>query len=754
MAKKVSDNTKATTQSAENHDKKSTIKTSNDSTNPISPTLVAYERLVVHEIDKHVPIGSQCHHGRGESCNVDRTRLPKNIPPHEHLNLTKAEMLYALENMMKARFTDEKHLVMVKQGKSHFHIGVSGHEAVQTGIAMTLKSKKDWGWTYYRDCAFAYGMGYSPRDYFLLACGKAEDPSTGGRQMPGHYGHLDFNLPTQSSSTGTQYLNAVGTALASKKAGLDEVVYVSSGEGTTSQGEFYEAVNWATRESLPVMFTIQDNGYAISVPRAEQSMGTAVVHTFCCYAGLLMKEFDGADIFETINAARQAVDYIRAGKGPALLHGVVERLVAHSSSDDQRKYRKKEDLEKAMRTRDPILKLKSYLLKYEIASEQEIEELQSKVKAEIEEAAEWAFSRSDPKAEDSIKHIFAPLETRNLPYSDENQPINGAPVVMVDAINHALKEEMRRNDKMLIFGEDIADPKGGVFTATHGLSDEFGKNRVFNSPLAEASIIGVALGLAVRGWKPVVEIQFGDYIWPAFQQLRNELATMRYRSNGGFSAPVVVRTAVGGYIHGGLCHSQNIEGFFSHIPGLLIAYPSNAADAKGLLKTAIRLQDPVLFLEHKGMYRLPFSRTNEPGDDYLLPFGKGKIVNEGTDATIITYGMPVKDSLAAARKIEKESGKKVEIIDLRTIIPWDKELVINSVKKTGRAIVIHEDTMTGGFGGEIASVIAYEAFQWLDAPVMRHCAKDSHIPFAPNYENDVLPNEAKIKADLEKLLSF
>ncbi len=733
---------------------KSSAKSQNKKETNGIPPVSGYERLVVHEIDPEAPIGSACHHGRGESCNVDRSRLPKDKPPHKTLNLTKKDMMFALENMMKARFTDEKHLTLVKQGKSFFHIGGSGHEAVQTGIAMELEKKKDWGWTYYRDCAFSYGMGFTPKDYFLLAGGKPGDPSTGGRQMPGHYGHPEFNLPTQSSSTGTQYLNAVGTAFAAKKSGLDDITYVASGEGATSQGEFYEAVNWATRAKLPVMFCVQDNGYAISVPRTEQSMGTAVVHSFCCYANLLMKEFDGSDIFETINAARQAVEYMRTGNGPSLLHGVVERLLPHSSSDDQRKYRKPEELEKAMKTRDPILKLKSYLLKHKIAKQDEIDKLEQKVKEEINDAAEWALEQDDPKPEDSTKHIFAPEETRRLDYADESKEIKGEPVVMVDAINHAMKEEMRRNEKIIVFGEDIADPKGGVFTTTRGLTDEFGKERVFNSPLAEASIIGVALGLAVRGYKPVVEIQFGDYIWPAFQQLRNELATMRYRSNNGFSAPVVVRVPVGGYIHGGLCHSQNIEGFFSHIPGLLIAYPSNAADAKGLLKTAIRLQDPVMFLEHKGMYRLPFARTNEPDEDYLLPFGKGKIVKEGADATVITYGMPVKDSMNAVKKIEKDRGKTVEIIDLRTIIPWDRELVLKSVKKTGRAIVIHEDTMTGGFGGEIASVIAAEAFNYLDAPVMRHAAKDSHIPYALNYETDVLPNEGKIKADIEKLLAF
>lgn len=715
--------------------------------------LDTYTRLVQHEILEDHPIGSTCHHGKGESCNVDRSQLPKDVLPHVYLNLSKDEIMTALANMVKARTTDEKHINLVKQGKSFFHIGVSGHECVQTAVALTLEKKKDWGWTYYRDMAFVYGMGVSPRDYFLLAFGKPDDPATGGRQMPGHYGHTDYNLPAQSSSTGTQYLNAVGTALASKKSGLNEITYVASGEGTTSQGEFYEAVNWATREKLAVMFVIQDNGYAISVPKTEQSMGSGVVHSFCCYANLLMKEFDGTDYFESLRAAREAAEYMRSGKGPALLHAVVERLVPHSSSDDQKKYRAEGELELAKSTRDPILKLKSYIIANDIASEEEIISLEQTIKNEVEEAVEWAWSQPDPKAEDSTNHILAPADTRNLDYTAE-EPTEGNPIVLVDAINHALKEELQRNEKIVVFGEDVADPKGGVFTATRGLSNTFGQARVFNSPLAEASIIGVALGMAVKGYKPVVEIQFGDYIWPAFQQLKNELATMRFRSDGHFSAPVVIRVAVGGYIHGGLCHSQNIESIFSHIPGLLIAYPSNAADAKGLLKTACRLQDPVLFLEHKGMYRLPFARTIEPDENYLLPFGKGKIVKTGTNATVITYGMPVRDSLNAVKKIEKESNSTVEIIDLRTIIPWDKELVLDSVRRTGRAIVIHEDTMTMGFGAEIAATISMEAFHYLDAPVMRIAAKDSHIPYAQVYEEDVLPNESKIKAGIERLLSF
>jgi 2-oxoisovalerate dehydrogenase E1 component len=467
----------------------------------------------------------------------------------------------------------------------------------------------------------------------------------------------------------------------------------------------------------------------------------------------MMKTFDGTDFFKSLAAARDAVEYLRAGKGPVLLHSMVERLLPHSSSDDQKKYRPADELEKAKQERDCIKILSNYLVENEIATSDEINGLWEDVVREIDESADWAESRPDPVAEDSLKHIFAPEETRNLNYTS-SEPTKGNKVVFVDAINHALHEEMKYNPKMLIFGEDIADPKGGVFTATRGLSNAFGTERVFNSPLAEASIIGVAVGLAVRGFKPVVEIQFGDYIWPAFMQLKNELATLRYRSNNGFSCPAVVRVAVGGYIHGGLYHSQNIESIFSHIPGLFIAYPSTAADAKGLLKTACRLQDPVIFCEHKGLYRLPFSTTVEPDDNYLLPFGKGKIVKSGENATIVTYGMGVKDSLNAVKRLERNSDISVEIIDLRTIIPWDKELVLNSVKKTGRVLIVHEDTMTTGFGAEIAATIAREAFHYLDAPIMRQTAKDCHIPYHPVYENDVLPNEDKIFSDLNTLISF
>ncbi len=673
-------------------------------------------------------------------------------PRKTSVKLNKKELFSALRVMMTSRFTDDKHLILVKQGKSFFHIGVSGHEAIQTAIGLQLQ-ERDWAWGYYRDMALSYAKGMTAREYFLSAFAKEDCPATGGRQMPCHYGNPAHNIPTHSSPTGTQFLSATGTALANKKNGTNEVVYTASGDGTISQGEFYEAVNWANKDRLGVLFCVQDNRWAISVKRDQQTMGGDASDMFVGYENLLRLRVDGTDYVESFKIVKEAIAYIRAGKGPVLLHADTERLLPHSSSDDQRKYRDKADLEKGANERDPLKKLIEHILSNKIATEKEIDKLKKEIKTQIDEAADWAWSQADPKAENATKEVFANLSTRDLPYA-ESDPSTGDKIVLVDAINHGLREEMRLNEKIVVFGEDVADPKGGVFTATRGLSDEFGRERVFNSPLAEASIAGVAFGMSVSGYKPVVEIQFGDYIWPAFMQYKNEIATMRYRSNGGYSSAVVTRVAVGGYIHGGLCHSQNIESIFAHIPGILIAYPSNAMDAKGLIKTACRLQDPVLFCEHKGMYRLPFASTIEPDENYLVPFGKARIFKEGEDVTIITYGMGVKLAADAVKKLEKEMNKTVEIIDLRTIVPWDKEAVAESVKKTGRAFILHEDTMTVSVSSEIMAFIASECFTDLDAPVRRLTAKDSHIPYHPNYEAEVLPSAEKVYTELVRLLNF
>ena len=665
----------------------------------------------------------------------------------------KDRLLYVLKMMLTARTVDNKAMNLLRQGKTFFHIAGAGHEAVQLAIGLSLDPQKDWLFPYYRDLATVLAAGLTPEEIFLGTFGKANDPASGGRQLPVHWGATHFNLPSQSSPTGTQFLQAVGTALASVKKGERNISYVSSGEGTTSQGEFHEAVNWASREKLPVLFVIQNNKYAISVHVSNQTGGkdSSIAEMMEGFHNLHRARIDGTDFFKSYEEIQKAIEYIKSGKGPALIEADVVRLESHSSSDDQKKYRDKKELEEDLKN-DPIEKFAQVLIAKNILTQTEFDDLKNNVNDEVSEAAEKALHSPDPNPKDAAKFVFDESGFKeSLDY--ESSAPSGDKIVMVDAINHALHEEMEKNPDMYIFGEDIEDGKGGVFTATKGLSTRFTRKRVFNSPLAEASIMGVAIGMSLAGMKPVVEIQFGDYIWPAFQQMKNEMAPMRYRSNNAWAAPVVTRVAVGGYIHGGLCHSQNIEAFFSHIPGIFIAYPSNAADAKGLLKTACRINDPVLFLEHKGLYRQSFAITPEPDENYLLPFGKAKVVKEGTDITVISWGASLWDSIIAAKKLEDEDYS-VEVIDLRTIVPLDEETIYYSVKKTNKVIIIHEDTLFAGFGAEIAARIADNCFQYLDAPVKRIAAKDAHIPYAPILENEVLPGRDEIYNGIKDLLKY
>jgi 2-oxoisovalerate dehydrogenase E1 component len=667
--------------------------------------------------------------------------------------MTKDALMNALRLMSISRAIDNKVMNLIRQGKAYFLISGAGHEATQTAFGLAMQKGTDWAYPYYRDMCFSITLGSKPEDLFLAFMAKADDPLTGGRQMPCHWSSKEFNIPTQSSPTGTQFLQAVGTALALKRKGINGVVYVSSGEGTTSQGEFHEAVNWAAREKLPVVFVIQNNKWAISVPVENQTGGVngSILEMMKGYDNLLRLEVDGTDFLQTHAVAQSAFKHARQGKGPALIEAHVVRLLSHSSSDDQKKYRSNESLQEDLK-KDPIKLFADKLIDKGILSQLAYEEFQKEINNHINEAADWAIKQKDPEPETASLYVLDESGKReSLEY--EKGDLGGKPVVMVDAINHALREEMELNDKIYVFGEDVADGKGGVFTATKGLSTRFGNDRVFNSPLAEASIAGVAIGMAIAGLKPCVEIQFGDYIWPAFMQFRNELVMMRYRSNNLFEAPVVTRVAVGGYIHGGLYHSQNIEGFFAHMPGLLIAYPSNAADAKGLLKTALRLNDPVLFLEHKGLYRQSYATTPEPDANYLLQFGKAKVVREGSNLTIVTYGAMVHEANFASKKLGEE-GINVEIIDLRTIVPLDFDTIYNSVCKTGKVMVIHEDTLTAGFGAEIAALISENCFESLDGPVRRIAAKDAPIPFASKLESAVLPTRDKIYNELKNLLQY
>ncbi|MBN8546095.1 MAG: dehydrogenase E1 component subunit alpha/beta [Ignavibacteria bacterium] len=672
----------------------------------------------------------------------------------EKINIDKNTLIAAYRYMYLARQIDNKAMNLLRQGKTFFHIAGAGHEAIQSAIGLILDSRVDWIFPYYRDLTLTLMSGMTPKDFFLACFGKADDPACGGRQLPCHFGVKKPNLvPTQSSPTGTQFLQAVGTALASERQGIKNISYVSSGEGTTSQGEFHEAVNWASREKLPVLFVIQNNKYAISVHVSQQSggEGNLISEMMKGYANLKRFHVDGTNFFESYRIVQEAVDYIRSGKGPALIEADLVRLHSHSSSDDHKKYRSENELKEDQK-RDPIFRFGHDVLVQNIFTEDELEIIRKEVDESINSAVDEAFTASNPDPATAINHVFDESGFKESLDYEKSTP-EGKSIVMVDAINHALLEEMEINDKIYVFGEDIADGKGGVFTATKGLSTKYGSRRVFNSPLAEASIAGVATGMALAGMKPVVEIQFGDYIWPAFMQYKNETATFRYRSNNEWAAPFVTRVAVGGYIHGGLYHSQNIEAFFAHVPGLYIAYPSNAADAKGLLKTAIRINDPVIFCEHKGLYRQSFAMAPEPDAEYLIPFGKAKVVREGKDLTVVSWGATVWEAVIAAKKLEEE-GYSVEVIDIRTIIPLDIETIYSSIKKTGKAIVIHEDTLTGGFGAEISARIASDCFEYLDGPVKRYAARDAHIPYSPILEDVILPSRTGVYQAIKDLAQY
>jgi 2-oxoisovalerate dehydrogenase E1 component len=675
----------------------------------------------------------------------------KSIKSKAKTRLTSETLLSLYKNMVTTRLVDQRMMILIKQGKSFFHIGASGHEAIQTAMAYALQPGYDWAYPYYRDLSFVLQYGVTLQEIFLNFLARADDPSSGGRQMPNHYGHRNQRIMTQSSPTGTQFLQAVGSALGAKKEGKDEVVYVSSGEGTTAQGDFHEAVNWAAKDKLPVIFVIQDNKYAISVHVNSQIAGGSIYDLVAGYQGLNRFKVDGTDLLNCYQTAQKAVEYARSGKGPSLIDAETVRLLPHSSSDSDKKYRGLEELEDDKK-KDPLPKFESYLLKEEIITHEDIEKISKSIKENVDQAAEEAENFAKPTKESLTLYLYAP-DDENL-VSDFNEHFNhGEPVVMVDAINHALKEEMHLNDKIYLFGQDVADHKGGVFTATTGISSTFGYDRCFNAPLAESSIVGVAIGMAVRGLKPVVEIQFGDYIWTAMMQIRNELATIRWRSNNQWQCPVIIRIPVGGYIHGALCHSQNIEGFFSHIPGLKIIYPSRADDAKGLLKMAIRGNDPVLFLEHKGLYRQSYAAAPEPDENYLIPFGKAIVRREGKDASVITYGAIVQKALDAA-KILKNKGSEIEVIDIRSIYPLDIDTIVKSVKKTNKVLVAHEDNLFQGFGAEISSLISENAFQYLDAPVKRLAGIDVPIGFSPILENAALPQTDDLVEVLDALIAY
>jgi 2-oxoisovalerate dehydrogenase E1 component len=718
---------------------------------------------------------------------------------HRHYEgLSREQLVQAYRVIFTSRRIDDREIVLKRQQKIFFQMSGAGHEAIGVAAGLALKPGYDWFYPYYRDRALCLALGAKPYEMFLQAVGAANDPSSGGRQMPSHWSYPRLHVVTQSSPTGSQILQAVGCAeggryftrhpnaaeipqgssidyrqFKSVSFENDEVTYVSLGDGTSSEGEFWEAMNAAALEKLPVIFCVQDNGYAISVPVEVQTAGGSISRLVSGFPNFLLEEVDGTDVVASYAAFQRAARYCREGHGPAFVHAHTIRPYSHSLSDDERLYRPDAERERDAQ-RDPVTRTQMFLLREGILDAKGIDQLEKEVEAELQAAADLALEALPPAPESVTKFVYsADVDATSSAF--DTQPVEAtgdgkkiAPKTMADLINATLRDEMKRDERIVIFGEDVADAsreeylkrklikgKGGVFKLTYGLQSEFGSDRVFNSPLAEAAIVGRATGIATRGLKPVVEIQFFDYIWPAMMQLRDELPTIRWRSNNGFSAPAVIRVAIGGYLTGGaIYHSQCGESIFTHIPGLRVVFPSNSLDAAGLLRTAIRCDDPVLFLEHKRLYRESYGRAAYPGPDYMIPFGKAKIVQPGDNLTVITYGAVVPRALQAAQKLEREQAVKVELIDLRCLNPFDWETIAASVEKTSRVLVAYEDTLSWGYGAEIAARIADQLFDKLDAPVRRVAAKDTFVAYQPILEDAILPQPNDLFLAMKELAEY
>jgi 2-oxoisovalerate dehydrogenase E1 component len=687
--------------------------------------------------------------------------------------------------MYLSRKLDDREIQLKRQNKIYFQISSAGHEAVSAAAGLLLRPGVDWAYPYYRDRALCMMLGVTPLETLLQAVGAKDDPASGGRQMPSHWGHPKWNIVSKSSCTGTQFVQAVGAAEATmyysdhrkafaeaKKAPLgeyvnyrdNEIVYVSSGDGATSEGEFWESLNAACAKKLPLLYLVQDNGYAISVPVEVQTAGGNISKLTRNFPGLHVAECDGTDVVESYAVCKEAVTYCRERRGPALVHAHVTRPYSHSLSDDEKLYKSTEERENEA-LRDPISKFSLFLVREGVLDQKQIEELEAGVDQEVRDAADEALAAEEPSIESIKVNIYSPVVDPTSQEFDVEPKFHGAPKTMVEMVAATLSDEMGRDERITVFGEDVADAsreenlkhvkgKGGVFKATAGLQRKYGPDRVFNTPLAEASIIGRAIGMATRGLKPVAEIQFFDYIWPAMMQIRDELCVMRWRSNGAFKAPAVVRVAIGGYLTGGaVYHSQSGESIFTHCPGLRVVMPSTALDVAGLLRTAMRCDDPVMFLEHKHLYRQPYNRSEYPGPDYTVPFGKARLVKEGTAVSIITYGAVVHRAEVAAAQLQRE-GISVEIIDLRSLSPYDWEAIAATVRKTHRVIVAYEDMLSWGYGAEIAARIADELFDELDAPVKRVAAMDTFCAYHPKLEDAILPQTSHIAAAVKQVLDY
>ena len=704
---------------------------------------------------------------------------PETLDRADLAGLSSDQLLKFFRTMHLSRFIDDREIALKRQNKIFFQISGAGHEAIGVGVAEHVDPKKDWFFFYYRDRAFALALGQTPLDHLLQAVAADDDPASRGRQMPAHYSDPRYNIANTSSPTGTQFLQACGAAEAGWRAtraedfqehlssfSEDEIVVCTTGDGTTSEGEFWEAMNTASNLGLPVLFIVEDNEYAISVPVEVNTAGGSISKLVASFPGLKIAECDGSDPIDVYRTSADLVKYCRERKGPALLHAHCTRPYSHSMSDDERAYRPAAELEKQAE-QDCLRVFRTRLLEAGIATEAELDEIVAEARQAVSDAADEALTHPQPDGSTAMDHLFSEeVDPTSDAFSTEPRYEDDRALTMVDLVNKCLKDEMARDSRIVVFGQDIADAsregaldevkgKGGVFKATHGLQQRFGSDRVFNSPLAEANIVGRAFGMSMRGLKPVVEIQFFDYIWPAFHQIRNEVSTIRYRSGGTWKAPMVIRTTYGGYLRGGgPYHSQTGASIFTHIPGLRVVLPSNAEDANGLLRTAIRSDDPVLFLEHKHLYRQVYNKGRYPGADYMIPFGQANIVKEGSDMTLVTCGALVKRSMDAVKAFEKEHDATVEVIDLRTLSPLDMDTVAASVRKTSRVMVAHEDAVTFGIGAEVAAQIADECFEWLDAPVKRVGALHTWVAYAPQLEEQILPQAPRIQTAIEELMAW